>query len=52
MTAGVSIKVYALQGGQRYELDYWCEICAISMVELKDCDCCQGPIELRRSEVP
>ena len=32
----------------RLELDYWCDICAIAMYELKECECCQGPIELRR----
>jgi hypothetical protein len=42
------IQVFALEDGKKYELDYWCEICAIAMFELKDCDCCQGPIELRR----
>jgi hypothetical protein len=42
------IQVFAIEDGKKYELDYWCEICAIAMFELKDCDCCQGPIELRR----
>lgn len=42
------IKLYALEKGRKYELDYWCQICAIAMYELKPCDCCQGPIELRR----
>jgi len=27
--------------------DYWCDICAIPMYEIKECDCCQGPIRLR-----
>ena len=35
----------------RYEIDYWCDICAISTVEKKDCECCQGPVELRRRKV-
>jgi len=35
----------------RYEIDYWCDICAIPMVEKKDCECCQGPVELRRRKV-
>ncbi len=35
----------------KLELDYWCEICAIAMFELKPCDCCQGDIELRRRPV-
>ena len=42
------IRVYAIDEHGKYELDYWCEICAIAMVELKVCDCCQGPTELRR----
>jgi hypothetical protein len=42
------IRLYAVEGAERYELDYWCEICAITMFELKACDCCQGDIELRR----
>lgn len=27
--------------------DYWCDICAIPMYEIKDCECCQGPTRLR-----
>ena len=41
------IRVFALRDGKKYELDYWCDICAIAMFELKPCECCQGPIELR-----
>lgn len=37
----------AIKKEGKYELDYWCEICAIAMFELKECACCQGPIELR-----
>ncbi len=33
--------------GKRQYTDYWCDICAIPMYEIKPCDCCQGPIELR-----
>lgn len=36
---------------RKYEVDYWCDICAIAMYELKPCDCCQGPIELRLREL-
>ncbi len=42
------IRVYAVDEHGKYEVDYWCEICAIDMYELKVCDCCQGPTELRR----
>ena len=41
------IRVYRLRDGARYELDYWCDVCAISMYELKECECCQGPVRLR-----
>lgn len=33
--------------GERQYTDYWCDICAIPMYEIKPCDCCQGPIRLR-----
>jgi len=42
------VRVYELTEAGRFEIDYWCEICAIAMFEVKDCECCQGPIELRR----
>lgn len=42
------IRVFEVAKDGLYEIDYWCEICAIAMYELKDCECCQGPIELRR----
>lgn len=45
------IRVYEISGGKKFELDYYCDICAITMFELKACDCCQGPVRLRRREV-
>lgn len=33
--------------GERQYTDYWCDICAIPMYEIKPCDCCQGEIRLR-----
>jgi hypothetical protein len=41
------IRVYTLKQGRKYVVDYWCDICAIQMFELKECECCQGPIRLR-----
>lgn len=35
------------EAGVRQITDYWCDICAIPMYEIKDCECCQGPIRLR-----
>ena len=45
------IRVYAYEKAKKVQVDYWCEICAIAMYELKACDCCQGPIDLRRRPV-
>lgn len=45
------IRVYTLKDGRKYELDYWCDICAIPMYELKDCECCQGPTRIRERPV-
>ena len=42
------IGVYELAKDGRFEIDYWCSVCAIAMYELKQCECCQGPIELRK----
>ncbi len=41
------LRVYRLKDGKKVELDYWCEVCAIQMFELKQCECCQGPTILR-----
>ena len=41
------VRVYALKPDGKYELDYWCDICSIPMYELKECECCQGPIRIR-----
>ncbi|MEX2176365.1 MAG: hypothetical protein WD872_18525 [Pirellulaceae bacterium] len=45
------IRVFEIVEGGKYELDYWCDICAIAMYELKPCECCQQEIELRRRKV-
>ena len=37
--------------GSTYEVDYWCSICSIAMFELKECECCQGEIELRKRKI-
>jgi hypothetical protein len=42
------IRVFEVGKDGLNEVDYWCEICAIAMYELKECECCQGPIELRK----
>lgn len=45
------MNVYEIAPDGKFEIDYWCEICAIAMFELKTCECCQGEIELRRRRV-
>ena len=42
------IGVYELAKDGRFEIDYWCSVCAIAMYELKQCECCQGETELRK----
>jgi hypothetical protein len=41
------IDVFSLKKGQKYEVDYWCDVCSIAMYELKACECCQGETTLR-----
>ncbi|QDU43403.1 hypothetical protein Mal52_18770 [Symmachiella dynata] len=38
--------------GERKYTDYWCDICSIPMYEIKECECCQGPIRLRFEDRP
>lgn len=38
--------------GKRQYTDYWCDICAIPMYEIKECECCQGEVELRFQNQP
>ncbi|MCA9270128.1 MAG: hypothetical protein KDA41_16715 [Planctomycetales bacterium] len=42
------IRLHFVEEGRVVLVDYWCDICSIPMVELKPCDCCQGPIRLRK----
>jgi hypothetical protein len=42
------LSIYAFdEKDERNVVDYWCDICAIPMYEIKDCECCQGPTRLR-----
>jgi hypothetical protein len=45
------LRVYTLKPDGRYEFDYWCDTCSIPMFELKQCECCQGPIRVRERRV-
>lgn len=45
------LRTYTIADGEKFEFDYWCDICAIPMYELKPCECCQGPIRIRERSV-
>jgi hypothetical protein len=42
------LSVYHLKDGKRYEVDYWCDVCAIVMYEKGPCSCCQDANRLRK----
>ena len=42
------LRVYQIEDGKRYEVDYWCDICAIVMFETGPCACCQDDNRLRK----
>jgi hypothetical protein len=46
-----AIRVAAVKPDGLYEIDYWCDICAIPMFILKPCECCQGPTRLREQRI-
>lgn len=43
--------VFELRNGKTLRIDYWCDICAITMYEAGPCSCCQADNRLRRREV-
>jgi hypothetical protein len=45
------IRVFERRKDGLYEIDYWCDICAIPMYILKPCECCQGETRLRETKV-
>ncbi len=45
------MRVYELSNGDKFELDYWCDVCAIVMVEFGPCACCQDQNRLRKRRV-
>lgn len=45
------IRVIEVAKDGRFEIDYWCDVCAIAMFEKKDCECCQAENELRRRKI-
>ena len=45
------IRVLKRQQGELYEIDYWCDVCAIPMFILKPCECCQCETRLREQKL-
>jgi len=45
------VRLYRPKPDGLYEIDYWCDVCAIPMYILKPCECCQGPTRLREQKV-
>jgi hypothetical protein len=45
------IRLFHVKPEGLFEIDYWCDTCAISMFILKACECCQGPTRLREQPV-
>jgi len=41
------IRTYELRDEKKYQVDYWCDVCAIVMFEQGDCACCQDNNRLR-----
>jgi hypothetical protein len=45
------LRLYQVEGDRRYEIDYWCDVCAIVMYETGPCACCQDANRLRKRPV-
>ncbi len=45
------IRVYEWRDGQKFQVDYWCDVCAIVMFETGPCACCQDHNRLRQRKV-
>jgi hypothetical protein len=45
------VNVYQWIGKERWEVDYWCDVCAIVMFETGPCACCQDDNRLRKRRV-
>ena len=42
------VTVYEVDEDRRYEIDYWCDVCAIVMYETGPCACCQDANRMRK----
>ncbi len=45
------VGIFEVDGGERHEVDYWCDVCAIVMYEAGPCSCCQDDNRMRKRRV-
>jgi hypothetical protein len=45
------VGTFEVDGDQRLEIDYWCDVCAIAMYEAGPCSCCQDDNRIRKRRV-
>lgn len=45
------VRVYEWRDDKKFQVDYWCDVCAIIMFETGPCSCCQDHNRLRRRPV-
>ena len=45
------LRICEVKDEQKFEIDYWCDVCAIVMFEDGPCDCCQDHNRLRKRPV-
>ena len=45
------VRVYEWRDGKKFQVDYWCDVCAIIMFETGPCSCCQDHNRLRQRPV-
>ena len=46
------LKLFQIDGQKRFQVDYWCDVCAIVMFETGPCACCQDDNRLRKRPAP
>jgi hypothetical protein len=46
------LRLYQFEAGERVEVDYWCDVCAIVMFESGPCSCCQDDNRMRKRPAP
>lgn len=45
------LRIYEFKDGKKFQVDYWCDVCAIVMFEHGFCACCQDTNRLRHRPV-